>query len=75
MSPISLILTVLGIFIESLAVLFGLNRLFKEEYDAKTRQQKRRHERLYDKITLVLIFGGMFLQIIALLLDYIEFGV
>lgn len=66
---IVLILNVLGIMIESFTVLFGLNRLFKEDYETRTSKQKRRQERLYDKITLVLIFGGMFLQIIALLIE------
>jgi hypothetical protein len=75
MSPISLILNVLGIFIESLAVLFGLKRLFKEDYDRRTTPQKRREERTEDVITLVLIMVGAFLQIIAVIFDFIGFGV
>jgi len=75
MSPISLILNILGIFIESLAVLFGLKRLFKEDYDKRTSPQIRREEKIEDWATLILIMAGAFLQIIAVLLDFIGFGV
>ena len=70
---LSLILTVVGIFIESLAVLFGLKRLFKEDYPSKTSKQIRRDEKRQDGMTLALIMFGAFLQIIAVLLDYIGF--
>jgi len=70
MIDVSLILTIIGIFLQSVAVIFGLKRLFKPRYSQETSNQKYEREKNEDLLTLILVLGGMIMQVLALLLEF-----
>jgi len=71
MVELFLILTVLGIFSQSIAVIFSLKRLFKPRYSSETSPQQYRREKNEDLIILILVLGGMIMQILAVLFEFV----
>jgi len=70
MNGVSLFLTVFGVFLQSIAVIFSLKRLFKPRYSEETSPQQFSREKNEDIFTLIFVLGGMTLQIFAILIEF-----